>query len=232
MGKLAKAEPRFVEASDQSLMVYFGEKTSLGAHESVRGLAHMLDAEPISGVRNFHPGYASVLVKFDGAAFTQSQIEKTLKEYLGRMDKVNLPPPRQVKIPVCYSAEFGPDLEDVALAHNLTEERVIELHTARTYRVYCLGFVPGFAYLGDVPVELVTPRLPTPRRSVPAGSIGIAGNQTGVYPFATPGGWRLLGRTPLKMFQADRPELNLLGIGDHVKFVPVSREIFAELERP
>jgi inhibitor of KinA len=231
MKKIASAEARFVEASDQSLIVYFGEKTSPEAHESVRGLAHLLDAEPIPGLRNVHPGYASVLVKFDGVAFTHSQIEKILKEYFARTDKVNLPPPRQVEIPVCYNAEFGPDLEGVAMAHNLAKERVIELHSALAYHVYCLGFVPGFAYLGDLPVELVTPRLPTPRRTVPAGSVGIAGNQTGVYPFATPGGWRLLGRTPLKMFQADRPELSLLAIGDHVKFVPVSREKFAQLER-
>src|SRR6266566_1864099 len=107
----------------------------------------------------------------------------------------------------------------------------IELHTSATYLVYFLGFVPGFAYLGELARELVTPRLLSPRRKVPAGSVGIAGNQTGVYPFETPGGWRLLGRSPLAMFRTDRDGLCLLSIGDRVRFVPVSRERFAEFER-
>jgi KipI family sensor histidine kinase inhibitor len=112
----------------------------------------------------------------------------------------------------------------------MTAEQVIELHSSVEYQVYFLGFVPGFAYLGELPEGLVTPRLATPRRKVPAGSVGIAGNQTGVYPFATPGGWRLLGRTPLAMFRADRAELSLLSIGDRVKFVPISREEFVAAE--
>jgi len=107
----------------------------------------------------------------------------------------------------------------------------IELHSSATYLVYFLGFVPGFAYLGGLPDELVTPRLVTPRRKVPAGSVGIAGNQTGVYPFATPGGWRLIGRTPVPVFRADREELSLLSIGDRVRFAPISTERFAALEK-
>ncbi len=113
----------------------------------------------------------------------------------------------------------------------ITEAQAIELHVSVEYLVYFLGFVPGFAYLGEVPKELVTPRLAAPRRKAPAGSVGIAGNQTGVYPFATPGGWRLLGRTPLRMFRADRDGLSLLSIGDRVRFTPISTERFAELEK-
>jgi len=112
----------------------------------------------------------------------------------------------------------------------MTPDQVIELHSSTTYIVYFLGFVPGFAYLGELPPTLVTSRLATPRRSVPPGSVGIAGNQTGVYPFATPGGWRLLGRTPLSMFQPERNELSLLSIGDRVRFTPISPERFAAME--
>ncbi len=108
---------------------------------------------------------------------------------------------------------------------------MIELHSSATYVVYFLGFVPGFAYLGELPPALVTSRLATPRRTVPPGSVGIAGNQTGVYPFATPGGWRLLGRTPLSIFQLERQELSLLSIGDRVRFTPISSEQFASMER-
>src|SRR5260370_33436176 len=113
----------------------------------------------------------------------------------------------------------------------MTPEQAIELHTSTVYLVYFLGFVPGFAYLGELPEKLATPRLATPRRKVPAGSVAIAGNQTGVYPFETPGGWRLLGRTPVAMFQADRDGLSLLSIGDRVRFMPIDAERFAELEK-
>ena len=114
--------------------------------------------------------------------------------------------------------------------HGLTPQQAIELHASATYFVYFLGFVPGFAYLGGLPEALATPRLPTPRRSVPAGSVGIAGNQTGVYPFATPGGWRLIGRTPVAMFRPDRNDMSLLSIGDRVRFMPISAEQFAAME--
>jgi inhibitor of KinA len=133
---------------------------------------------------------------------------------------------------VCYGGEFGPDLDEVAELHSITAAQAIELHASTHYLVYFLGFAPGFAYLGELPEALATPRLTMPRRSVPAGSVGIAGSQTGVYPISTPGGWRLLGRTPLAMFRPERAQMSLLSIGDHVRFVPISREQFrkAKLE--
>lgn len=222
---------RFQPASDQSLLIYFGEKITLKANEQVRKLLHLLEAEPIAGVRNLHPAYCSLLVKFNPLKWRHDGLEKELREYLARLDKVRLPEPRHVEIPVCYGGEYGPDLDEVAALHKTTPEQVIELHSSASYLVYFLGFVPGFAYLGELSSELVTPRLATPRKRVPAGSVGIAGNQTGVYPFETPGGWRLLGRTPVSMFRTDRDGLSLLSIGDRVRFVPTSRDRFAELSR-
>ena len=222
-------ETRFERASDQSLLIYFGEKITVKAHEQVRKLLHMLEAEPIAGVRNLHPAYCSLLVKFDALKWQHEKLEKELGKYLVRLDKVRLPEEREVEIPVCYGGEFGPDLGEVAALHKIAPEQVIKLHSSATYLVYFLGFTPGFAYLGELPKELVTPRLPTPRKKVPVGSVGIAGNQTGVYPFETPGGWRLLGRTPVSMFRTDRDGLSLLAIGDRVRFVPISRERFAEM---
>ena len=213
------------------MLIYFGEKISIHAHEQVRKLLRLLELEPVAGVRNLHPAYNSVIVNFDPLKWRHEDLERDLRKYLSRLGRVKLPEPRQVGIPVCYGGEFGPDLEDVAALHGMTPERVIELHSSATYVVYFLGFVPGFAYLGELPQELVTPRLLTPRKRVPVGSVGIAGNQTGVYPFEAPGGWRLLGRTPLAMFRTDRKDLSLLSIGDRVRFVPVSRERFAALER-
>jgi inhibitor of KinA len=234
---------RFRVASDQSLLVYFekdadsrsaknsSQPLTKEIHEQVRRFVRLLELEPVSGVRNLHPGYNSVLVNFDGLNLRHESLQDTLSAYVERMGKVPLPEPRNVEIPVCYEGEFAPDLHGVAELRGLSAERVVQLHSTHEYSVYFLGFVPGFAYLGELPEELITPRLPTPRKRVPAGSVGIAKNQTGVYPISTPGGWRLLGRTPLKIFQPDRSEMSLLSIGDRVRFVPISASQFAKLER-
>lgn len=222
---------RFQPASDRSLLIYFGEQITLKASEQVRKLLHLLEAKPLVGIRNLHPAYCSLLVKFDPLQWRHENLEKELRKHLARLGKVSLPQPRDVEIPVCYGGEFGPDLDEVAALHKITPEQIIRLHSSETYVVYFLGFVPGFAYLGELPEKLVTPRLATPRKKVPVGSVGIAGNQTGVYPFETPGGWRLLGRTPVSMFRTDREGLSLLSIGDRVRFVPIPRERFAELSR-
>jgi inhibitor of KinA len=222
---------RFQWASDQSLLVYFGQEITLQAHQQVRRLLRLLELEPIAGVRNLHPAYCSLLVKFDGLRLRHDEVEAILRRYLERLEEIKLPEPRLVEIPVCYGEEFGPDLAEVCAIHGLTPAQAIELHASAEYLVYFLGFVPGFAYLGELPEALVTPRLAVPRRRVPAGSVGIAGNQTGVYPFSTPGGWRLIGRTPVAMFRDEREGLSLLSIGDRVRFAPISEARFGALEK-
>ncbi len=243
--KKSSSSARFERASDQSLVIYFEPQVknsrvkarplqsqiALQANENVRRFLRLLELEPIAGVRNLHPAYCSLLVKFDALRWRHEELQGKLRKYLERLQEVRLPGARQVEIPVCYGGEYGPDLDEVAALHGMTPKKVIELHASPTYLVYFLGFVPGFAYLGELPEALVTPRLAAPRKKVPAGSVGIAGNQTGVYPFQTPGGWRLLGRTPMAMFRTDRDCLSLLSIGDLVRFVPVTRERFAALER-
>jgi len=231
MATTAGEGARFQIASDQSLLVTFGQDITLQAHQQVRKLLRLLELEPVAGIRNLHPAYCSLLVKFDGLRLRHGEVEAILRRCLERLKEVDLPEPRQVEIPVCYGGEFGPDLADLCAMHGMTPAQAIELHASAEYLVYFLGFVPGFAYLGELPEALVTPRLAVPRRRVPAGSVGLAGNQTGVYPFATPGGWRLLGRTPLAMFRTDRDGLSLLSIGDRVRFMPISAERFAALEK-
>jgi KipI family sensor histidine kinase inhibitor len=245
MEMAAGAGARFQYSSDQSVLVYFDSAAKKDrfedrplqsqitpeANEKVRRLLRLLELEPVAGVRNLHPAYCSLLVKFDAPRFSHQEVEAILRRYLARLEEVRLPEPRHVEIPVCYGGEFGPDLAEVCAMRGMTAGQAIEMHASPEYRVYFLGFVPGFAYLGELPKELVMPRLATPRKRVPAGSVGIAENQTGVYPFATPGGWRLLGRTPIKMFRADSDGLSLLSIGDRVRFVPIDAQRFAELER-
>jgi KipI family sensor histidine kinase inhibitor len=226
------AGARFRPASDNSLLVSFGRQISLDAHEHVVKLLRLLEAEPIAGIRDLHPAYCTVLIKFDALKLQHHELEAILRPYLTRLENVALPEPRQLEIPVCYGGEHGPDLPEVSALHGLTPQQAIDLHASATYVVYFLGFAPGFAYLGGLPEALVTPRLPKPRRTVPPGSVGIAGNQSGVYPFATPGGWRLLGRTPIAMFRPDRSAMSLLSIGDRVRFTPISPEQFAALESP
>jgi inhibitor of KinA len=218
----------FQHASDQSLMVYLtdqntaGDQIDLETHQRVLKLLRLLDAEPLTGVRNLHPAYHSILIVFDPLAQDHETLEASLTEYLARLDSVALPNPRTVEIPVHYGGGHGPDLADLAALHDLTPERVIELHSGASYVVYFIGFVPGFAYLGGLPPELATPRLEAPRKRVPKGSVAIGGAHTGIYPFETPGGWRIIGRTPLEIFDPDSAELSRVRIGDHVRFTPVA----------
>ena len=221
---------QFQPASDQSLLVYFGRQVTLDTHQRIRKLLRLLESEPVAGIRNLHPAYCSLLVDFDALKLSHAELEAILRSYLERLNTLSLPNPREREIPTCYGGEFGPDLVEVAAMHGMTPAQAVELHASVTYVVYFLGFVPGFAYLGELPEALATPRLASPRRSTPAGSVGIAGNQTGVYPFATPGGWRLIGRTPIAMFRPDRNDMSFLSIGDRVRFAPISVARFAALE--
>jgi len=215
-------------ASDQSLLITLGDSISLKTHHRVVKLLRMLENAPPAGLRDLHPAYASLLIQFDPCLTSHAELERAIGERMAHLDSVELPPAATVEIPVCYGGELGPDLVDVAELHGLPPEEVIRIHSEAVYTVYFLGLVPGFAYLGGLPDAIATPRLPAPRKRVESGSVGIAGNQSGVYPFPTPGGWRLIGKTPLAIFRADRPHMSLLAIGDQVRFRPISiREFHA-----
>jgi inhibitor of KinA len=208
---------RFDYASDQSLMVYLGDAINLETHHRVLKLLRMLEmlSSTLPSIRNLHPAYNSILIVFDPLDLSHAYLEHTVNTCMEEIESTNLPPPRLVEIPVRYD---GPDLADLAALHQITPDRVIELHSAAVYIVYFVGFVPGFAYLGGLPSELATPRLETPRKRVPKGSVAIGGSHTGVYPFETPGGWRIIGSTPIEIFSPDTPELSVLRIGDRVRF--------------
>jgi|SRR5579871_6639040 len=211
-------------------MVYLGEAISLETHHRVLKLLRLLEDRPIPGVRNLHPAYCSLMVVFDPVRQDHETVQEVLRKYVGEMDSVTLPSPRTVEIPVCYGNEYGPDLNDLAALHGISPERVIELHSGADYIVYFVGFVPGFAYLGGLPSEIATPRLATPRQRVPVGSVAIGGDQTGIYPIETPGGWRIIGTTPMTIFDAEHPSMSRLGIGDMVRFKPVPPDQFSALQ--
>ena len=215
-------DAQFQPASDQSLLVHLGNEISPETHHRVLKLLRLLESQPIPGVRNLHPAYASLLIVFDALQLRHEELEQILRGYLARSREVSLPEPRLVEIPVCYGGEFGPDLDDVARMRQLTPAQVIDLHASATYLVYFLGFAPGFAYLGGTSGSLVTPRLASPRRKCPPEVWASPAIKRVCIPSPRPAAGRLIGRTPIAMFRPDRSPMNLLSIGDHVRFTPIS----------
>ncbi len=215
-------EPRFLLAGDSALVVEFGDEIGQEVNRRVHALAYALEKNPLPGLGEAIPTYRSLLVHYDPLRLSCDRVQAHLANLVQKGEEIPLPESRLVEVPVVYGGEFGPDIGFVAEYHGLSVEEVIALHSGATYTVYMLGFTPGFAYLGGLPRALATPRLPTPRQLVPAGAVGIAGEQTGIYPLATPGGWRLIGRTPLQMFDLNRDPPTLLRPGDRVRFVPIS----------
>lgn len=206
-------------ASDRSLLVSFGEEISLDAHHHVDHLTRCLLG--VRGILNLHPAFTSVLVDFDPRLHLHSEMAAIIRERFASAPRVPPGEARQVEIPVVFGGESGPDLEDVARHTGLAAAAVVELYCKPEYRVFFVGFSTCFPYLGGLPPELATPRLSAPRKHVPEGSVAIGGSQAGVYPLASPGGWRLIGRTKLRLFDPQGSPPALLRMGDRVRFVPV-----------
>jgi inhibitor of KinA len=222
---------KVIPASDSSLLVVFGNVISLALHERVIALFHAFQARPDPRIRNLHPGYASLLIDFDPLQMTHEELT-AMVEQLGSVGEFSTGENSNVvTIPVCYNAEFGLDLADVARDTGISVEEVVRMHSSPTYHVYFLGFSPGFVYLGGLPEILHAPRLATPRTSIAAGSVGIAGSQTGIYPVDSPGGWKLIGRTPLRMFDSAAMPPTRLQPGDRMKFAPINRTTFEDMSR-
>jgi KipI family sensor histidine kinase inhibitor len=210
----------FRASSDRSLLVSFGSAISPDAQRAVIRLTHALLG--VRGILNLHPAFVSVLIDFDPRLRAHAEIESLVRERMESAPEHDPDPPRLVEIPVRYGGEDGPDLEDVARHAGISLQRVIEIHAAPRYEVAFVGFSTCFPYLSGLPPEIVTPRLTAPRKHVPAGSVAIGGAQGGVYPLASPGGWRLIGRTPLRLFDPGAEPPALLRMGDQVRFVPVT----------
>lgn len=216
---------KIVPASDSSLLVVLGDVMPLYNHERVmsifRALRHLNDPR----IRNLHPAYASILIDFDPLLLSHNEAT-SLIEKLADDESQNDRAANMVPIPVCYETEFAPDLQAVANHAQIPAREVIRLHSSATYRVHFLGFTPGFAYLGGLPDTLHVPRLATPRKHVPAGSVAIAGSQAGIYPVDSPGGWRLIGRTSIRIFDPDAAQPARLNPGDLVQFSAIDRATF------
>jgi len=216
--------PTYRIMGDRALLVELGEEIHPAINRRVRKLQMILEAHPIVGILEMVPTYRSLLIVYDPLTRTFSEIRQKIHERLPLMNRMRIPAARTLSLPVCYGGAYGPDLSWVARHHGLTEEEVIRFHTGTVYRVYMLGFTPGYAYMGELPPEIVTPRRKTPRTHVPKGSVGIARKQTGIYPVVSPGGWQIIGRTPLELFDPDTWPPALLGMGDRVHFFEIKKE--------
>ena len=219
---------RIVPAGESALIVEFEERIDPGINAQTIACAEAIQAVRLVGVRDVVPTFRSVAVYFDPLHTDGDALATCLERAATGALPAVAPASAVVRIPVCYGRDLGPDLPHVASLAGMAEADVIRVHAGGTYRVFMLGFVPGFAYLGIVDERIAVPRHTTPRVRVPAGSVGIAGVQTGIYPAETPGGWQLIGRTPLKPFDPFRDQPFLMKAGDAVQFYPIDR---AEYER-
>ncbi|GGO04781.1 5-oxoprolinase subunit PxpB [Saccharibacillus kuerlensis] len=232
-----------------AVRVFWDAEIRPDIHRQVRALHEELERRPFPGMLECVPSYAAVTVFYDpytvwtarkqgdfGRDFSAEDpvyrtIVSLLEKRAAALDILAVSEPAVVEIPICYGGEYGPDLEEVARHAGMTPEEVVKVHASGEYLVYMLGFAPGFPYLGGMAESIAAPRRETPRSAIPAGSVGIAGKQTGIYPLSTPGGWQLIGRTPLPLFRPTEDPPSLLRAGDIIVFRPISRDEFRRLEQ-
>lgn len=237
-----RSDVKTAPLGDAALLIQLGTEINERTHQLVSALTKHIEHHPFPGFIECVPAFTSVTVFYhpfevyqqmkDGPA-SDSPYEKVkafIQKCLEEMTAEEETESRTVEIPVCYGGSFGPDLEEVARINGLTPEDVIDIHTAGEYLVYMLGFAPGFPYLGGMSEKIAAPRRSSPRKAIPAGSVGIAGMQTGVYPLSTPGGWQLIGNTPLDLFRPLEQPPTLLRAGDIVKFVRVTEKEYNKLK--
>ena len=223
-------KPFFRIAGDRGLLVEFGSTIDPDINRKVRAMAIALEKNPPAGIIEHIPTYRSIIIIYNPLKTDASMLQQHVAALEKMLSEIPIPPPVTVEVPVCYGGDFGPEIEFVAKIHGLSVEDVIRIHSGAEYQVYMIGFTPGFPFLGGLPESLHTPRLQTPRKAVPAGSVGIANNQTGIYPIESPGGWQLIGRTPLKVFDPQRVDPFLIKAGDRLKFKPISSDEYQELK--
>ena len=226
MGLYPKAISYLV--GDRGLLLEFGDEISREINEKVRRMVLAIQAEAVGGIVETIPTYRSLLVIYNPVILPIQGLRERLTQIEEGLQQTPLHEPGLTRIPVVYGGIYGPDLEAVAKYHQISPEEVIQLHCSKPYLIYMVGFMPGYPYMGELPQALVTPRLKTPRLSVPKGSVAIAQRQTGIYSMESPGGWQILGRTPVELFDPGKDPPALLQMGDFVQFYPVDEKEYEE----
>jgi inhibitor of KinA len=227
---LILAQPHISPLGDSALVIDVGEEIGEETHARVRALAHLLESDPPGAMIEFIPAFTNVTVIYDPLHATYSEfatrIEAMLRSTSEELETIEA---RLVVIPVCYGGEFGPDLDTVSSHKNMVPDEVVAVHSEPEYLVYMIGFAPGFPYMGGMSERIAIGRRDSPRQRIPAGSVGIAGRQTGIYSIESPGGWQLIGRTPLRLFRPDDEEPSLLRAGDRVRFKSIDPDEYETL---
>ncbi|MGN1095241.1 MAG: 5-oxoprolinase subunit PxpB [Eubacteriales bacterium] len=222
-------EAKILICGDSALTVKLGDKISPETGRAVRALFSALSKKKADGITDFIPAFCSLTVIYDPARLSYKKLCALINDALKSTDGKREEQKKIYKIPVCYGGELGPDLHDVARLTGLSEQEVVRRHSTPDYMIYMLGFLPGFAYLGGLDRSIEVPRLDSPRTCIPQGSVGIGGSQTGIYPLDSPGGWRLIGRTPLLPYDAGREKPVLYEAGDYIRFVPITAAEYAKI---
>ena len=225
------SEVRYLVAGDSAVCVEFGNEISPEINKKIRAFKIAVEKSDIPGIVETVPTYRSLLVHYHPEVIGFKALTEKFDQLMGSLSSIPIPPPTVIEIPVLYGGEMGPDIENVAEHNHKTVEEVIKIHTSEEYLIYMIGFIAGFPYLGGMSKEIATPRLKSPRVKIEGGSVGIAGEQTGIYPVASPGGWQLIGRTPLKLYDADREKPVLLEAGQYIKFAAVTEEEYKKIEK-
>lgn len=221
----------YKNAGDHALVAEFGNEISKEINEKVRAFAYLLDKERINGIAETVPTYRSLMIHYNPLIIDRKSLISELKKREEKLENLELPPPMVTEIPTLYGEKYGPDLKDVAKHAGMSVEEVIKIHSSTEYLIYMLGFTPGFPYLGGMDPRIAAPRLENPRTKIQRGSVGIADTQTGIYSLDSPGGWKLIGWTPLPLFNPEGPSSFLLKAGDYIKFRPIDQEEYENLKR-
>ena len=221
----------YLPAGDSALVIELGDEIHPDINQKIRALVLTLQERNILGIKEYVPTYRSLMLLYDPTTILYHELVEKVKCVESQLEMSAFSEPRIIEIPVVYGKDFGPDIGFVAEHNTLSEEDIIALHTGRDYLVYMLGFTPGFCYLGGMSERLETPRLSIPRTRIPAGSVGIAGKQTGVYPIDSPGGWQLIGRTPLCLFDPHRDPAVLITAGDYVRFSQIDEHEYEHISK-
>ena len=223
-------KPKILVAGDSSDLIEFGNEINPETNRRIAATVQLIRDQQIEGIVDMIPTYCALLINYDPRVILYDPLVKRLESLLKIEVSVGEEKKRVYEIPVCYGGKYGPDMDIIAKHAGLTEEEVVRIHSSRDYLIYMLGFLPGVTYLGGLDERIHTPRLQTPRVRIEAGSVGIGGSQTGIYPLDSPGGWNLMGKTPVKTYDPDREVPILVEAGEYIRFVPVTEEEYLKIE--
>ena len=222
---------RILTAGDSALLIEFGKEINPEINRKITALVQLMREQHIEGIVDVIPAFCSLLINYDPRVLSYEELKERMEHLLKMETKTEATRKRIFEIPVCYGGEYGPDIENIAEHAGLSVEEVIKIHSSKDYLIYMLGFLPGFTYLGGLDERIYTPRLASPRLTIRAGSVGIGGSQTGIYPLDSPGGWQLMGLTPVRTYDPERQTPILVEAGDYIRFIPIDEEEFLRIQK-